>query len=213
MQDPKIINIAMDTTKYTFLALGDSYTYGQNVDSNMRFYVQLIDSLRRLDYKIADPKMIAVTGWTTGDLLQAIVSDGDTGKYDFVFLLIGVNNQFQGLSQDDYRNQFITLLQQSIHFAGNKADHVYVLSIPDYGYTPSFKKKQVTISKEIEVFNNINKEESLKLAVQYIYITDLTQQGLNDPTLIASDGLHPSGKMYGLWANRILPVITSDLKK
>jgi len=209
----KQINNMKTDQYYSFLALGDSYTYGESVDPGLRFCIQLTNSLKKLHYKICPPKMIARTSWTTGDLLQAIHADGDQKTYDFVFLLIGVNNQYQKRTLQEYENEFTELLFKTIGFAGNQKDHVYVLSIPDYGYTPFGKNNQQEISKEIDLFNDVNKKISIAAAVNYVNITEFTRQGLQDPSLVANDGLHPSGKMYEWWAKKIAPSILSKIRK
>jgi lysophospholipase L1-like esterase len=189
---------------YNFLALGDSYTFGENVDASLTFPAQLIQLVKKLDYKVSRLKVIARTGWTTADLLQAIQEGADTTTYDFVFLLIGVNNQYEGGNRDQYSRDYKKLLSLAIDFAGGRPGGVFVLSIPDYGYTPFGQDRQSIISQEIDLFNKINKEEALNAAVNYIDITGISRKGSEDGTLIASDGLHPSGKMYGMWAQEII---------
>ena len=81
--------------------------------------------------------------------------------------------------------------------------NVFVVSIPDYGYTPFGKPKQSEVSKALDHFNQINKTITEKFGVKYFNITDISRNGLEQPDLIAGDGLHPSGKMYGLWVQRI----------
>jgi lysophospholipase L1-like esterase len=118
-------------------------------------------------------------------------------------LLIGVNNQYKGKSAASYEPEFEELLTMAVQFAGNNKESVFVVSIPDYGFTPFGRSKKEIISKEIDEFNSINKRITEKYGVKYFYITDLTREGLDDPSLVASDGLHPSAKMYSLWVDRI----------
>lgn len=120
-----------------------------------------------------------------------------------VSLLIGVNNQYQGKSVESYRPEFEELLLKAIELAGKNKDRVFVVSIPDYGYTPFGREKQPLISAAIDAYNAANREIAEKHGVRYFYITDLTRKGLDDPSLVAPDGLHPSGKMYALWAEHI----------
>src|SRR5688500_6989550 len=126
---------------YTYLALGDSYTCGEAVPPEQSFPRQLAARLRGQGLDIADPRIIAVTGWTTDELQQGIKNEGVTGTFDLVTLLIGVNNQYRGEAKgftlETYRTQFVDLLQTALHFAGNKPKHVIVISIPDWGVTPS----------------------------------------------------------------------------
>jgi len=200
--------------KYSILGLGDSYTYGQNVDTSERYLSQLYTKLTNQKYNIQYPKIIARTGWRTDDLLSNIKIDGDKNKYDFVFLLIGVNNEYQGLSPESYRSEFVSCLDKALAFASGISDHVFVVSIPDYSVTRSQDRQSVpnAISLRLDEYNKINREEADKKKVNYIYITDDSRQAYNDATLIASDGLHPSEKMYSQWVDKILPIITKKMQ-
>lgn len=190
----------------TYLALGDSYTIGEHVAEADRWPVQLAVALRKQGIQIADPVIIARTGWTTDDLLRGIETKGKLGTYDLVSLLIGVNDQFQGLSIDGYRPRFRELLQISVEAADGKPEHVIVLSIPDWSYTPYAETiERPDISTEIDAFNTVAREESELAGVYYFDITPLTRPAAYDKDLYADDGLHPSAKMYTLWVEMILP--------
>ena len=198
-----------ENKEYSILALGDSYTIGESVPASQRYPVQLVDSLNKLNYNFKTPKIIARTGWTTNELKTAIKADGDTSKYDFVFLLIGVNNQYRGYSIVDYRSEFKELLSTALGFAGNKKSHVIVVSIPDYGYTPFGNSNKTSISSGIDQFNAVNKEETQLAGVIYVNITNISRS--SESGLVAGDGLHPSGKQYKLWAGLILPEIIKNI--
>lgn len=189
-------------TGATYLALGDSYTIGQSVAESERWPVQLVDVLNAQERPFANPEIIARTGWTTGDLLKELDATESKGTYDWVSLLIGVNNQYQGRSIDEYSTQFEELLKRAIAYAGGKKDRVFVVSIPDYAYTP-FGGGSTNISQQIDAFNAINQSISGQYEVHYVNITDISRKGLEQPDLVASDGLHPSGKMYAEWVSRI----------
>lgn len=193
----------------TYLALGDSYTIGQSVKEEERFPVQTAAQLLSDTIKIAPPEIIARTGWTTGNLLSSLNTVPPAfNQYDIVSLLIGVNNQYQHLSQSKYREEFTMLLNKSIAFAGNKKNRVFVLSIPDYSVTPyATGSNQAMIAAEIDAFNSINKEITLASGCNYIDITPSTRQAADDRSLIATDGLHPSGKEYKKWADLLAPAV------
>lgn len=197
-----------DTGVITYLALGDSYTIGESVEESERFPVQLVNLLHQQNVNISKPDIVAVTGWTTGNLLNALNASPPKNKYSFVTLLIGVNNQYQGRSLDEYKVQFAELLKRAISYAGNDTGHVFVLSIPDYSVTP-FAQGYDThkIAKEIDQFNEANKIISSDMGVQYIDITPISREAKNDPSLTASDGLHPSGKQYLKWDEVLAPLI------
>lgn len=190
--------------KMKFLALGDSYTIGESVEESQRWPVQLVDALRKKNVLFDDPEIIAQTGWRTDDLKRAIIAADPAKDYDLVSLLIGVNNQYQGKTDESYASEFEELLKMSISFAGGDKTKVIVLSIPDYGYTPFGKEKQELVSKAIEEFNNTNRAITKKYSVKYFNITDISRKGVEDPQLVADDGLHPSGKQYKLWVELIV---------
>jgi lysophospholipase L1-like esterase len=199
------------STKSTikFLALGDSYTIGESVSISDRWPVQLVNRLRN-EKKLTcdDPRIIATTGWRTDQLKAAIQVSGIQPKdYNLVSLLIGVNNQYQNKSVESYTPEFEELLQMSIALVGGDESRVFVVSIPDYGYTPFGKNKQVEISAELDAYNAVNKSMTEKYGVQYFNITDISRRGLAEPDLVAADGLHPSSKMYTEWVNLIFPWI------
>lgn len=196
---------------FKYLALGDSYTIGQNVEENQRFPVQLVEKLIEAGVNVAKPTIVARTGWTTSNLSQGIEDANLTGTYDLVTLLIGVNNQYQGRDTAEYRRQFRELLNKSVDFANDIEKRVIVISIPDYGVTPFGASNAGNIAAEIDIFNKINREETELKKASYVYITSISRVAKDDPALIAGDGLHPSGKMYSLWVQAILPVAKNIL--
>ena len=200
----------------TYLALGDSYTIGEAVSQKESFPYHLVSQLK-IEGKnfAASPKIIAKTGWTTDELQAAIKTENIAQKYDVVTLLIGVNNQYRGYAQTTYRKEFKELLQTAINFANGNKKHVFVVSIPDWGVTPFGKssgKNIQTIGLEIDAFNAIAKEETSALGINYTDITPASRNATTDLSLVASDGLHPSGKMYTEWAVKVAPAILSALK-
>lgn len=193
---PNPIGIGPDRT---FLALGDSYTIGESVVEKDRWSMYLIDLLKD-EFTITKHDIIARTGWTTEELIQAIADSKNTDQYDMVSLLIGVNNQYRGQSIDKYRTEFRELLQISARFAHGDYKKVFVLSIPDYGVTPfAASRNQEKIAKEIDEFNAVAKDECRKVGVPFLDITTITRDH-TDASYIASDQLHFSGKMHELWA-------------
>ncbi|MFN8399236.1 MAG: SGNH/GDSL hydrolase family protein [Anaerolineales bacterium] len=197
---------------FRYLALGDSYTIGESVEEAERFPNQLAAMLAVEDVTV-DVQIIARTGWTTDELWQGIQANTVTPPYDMVSLLIGVNNQYRGRSSEEYREGFIFLLNKAIEYAGGDAKRVIVFSIPDWGVTPfAYGKDTTQIANEIDAFNKINLEESTKAGTHYVDVTPSSRLALNDKTLIAGDGLHPSGKMYAEWAKSALPIALSILK-
>ncbi len=201
-----------DTIK-TYLALGDSYTIGQSVSEAERFPNQIVQLLNNDTIKISDPKIVAVTGWTTANLINALNSSPPQINYSLISLLIGVNNQYQGRSVEDYKIEFTLLLNNAIKYAGFKPNHVFVLSIPDYSVTPFAQNSDdKKIASEIDSFNLANKSISMQLGVHYLDITPISREAKNDLSLIADDGLHPSGLQYKRWADLLAPMMNKVLQ-
>lgn len=207
-----------------YLALGDSYTIGESVDESERWSMQLssmIESSPQFTKSIGgieggkiEVTIIARTGWTTDELWEGIQAREIAPPYDLVSLLIGVNNQYRGRDLEEYREQFVFLLNKAIEYAGGDARRVIVLSIPDWGVTPfAAGRDREQIAKEIDQFNAVNRAETEKAGAQYIDITPISREAVSDPSLIAGDGLHPSGKMYAEWAKLALPIVSEILRK
>lgn len=206
-----MISEAPTKHKYTYLALGDSYTIGEMVNENERFPVQLSARLNSDSIDIAEPLIIAKTGWTTDELLAAIKEKNVKDTFSIVTLLIGVNNQYRGRDTENYRSELKQLLDIAINYAGGKKENVFVLSIPDWGVTPFAEgKERGKIAAEIDEYNRVKKEECEKLGVKFYDITGISRT--IDPALIASDGLHPSAKMYKMWIDKIYSDIRTILK-
>lgn len=198
----------------SYLALGDSYTIGEAVPLIQTFPLQLTAKLNAAGLKAAAPKIIAKTGWTTGELKTAIRAENLTSKYDLVTLLIGVNNQYRGYPVTDFRIEFKELLQTAIQFAGGNTKHVFVVSIPDWGVTPFGKESghnQQLIAMDIDAFNAVCKEEAVNAGISYTDITPGSKNAASDPELVAPDGLHPSAKMYTNWVNQLSPEVIKAL--
>jgi len=222
--DAKKHSIATDTDtgekmekehdRLRYLALGDSYTIGESVDSTLRYPVQIADSLKKRGYLVEAPEIIAVTGWTTADLKAGIKAADPKGPYDLVSLLIGVNNQYRGMDINIYRTEFGELMDQSIRFAGNDPGRVIVLSIPDWGVTRfASDRDKEKIAREIDQYNAINRQITLARGIVWIDVTGISRLAEQDETLIAGDGLHPSGKMYTEWVRLAIPEIVKMLKE
>jgi lysophospholipase L1-like esterase len=200
-----------DTT-INYLALGDSYTIGESVDSVNRWPSQLASMLTdSLGTEVA-LQFIARTGWTTDELNAGIDAASLNDSYNLVSLLIGVNNEYRGRSVSDFIPEFEVLLERAIGFANNDSNRVFVVSIPDYGYTPFGQSNQPQISARLAVYNQAIDSVCASYGISYIFITDISEDGLNQPNLVAGDGLHPSGTQYGFWVERIYPVVKEKIR-
>lgn len=204
----------MHSKTYTYLALGDSYTIGEKVVAEENFPSQTVRLLREKGKQLAAPRIIAKTGWTTGELQAALNKARLKKQYDFVTLLIGVNNQYRGLKVADYIPEFEHLLKQATKLAGNDTSHVVVLSIPDWGVTPFAEgRDRQQIAADIDAYNAANQLLAEKYKVHYINITPGTRKAASDASLLAEDGLHPSGKAYAEWAAEVCQYFLTKTEK
>jgi hypothetical protein len=196
---------------HSYLALGDSYTIGEAVPIYESFPYQTVQLLRKAGVHFHAPEIVAKTGWTTFELADHLINHELNDHYDFVTLLIGVNNQYRGLSSEDYKTDFEFLLKKAIHFTSNKK--VFVVSIPDWGTTPFAEgQDRSTIAKEIDKFNATKKTLTEKYQVTFIDITISQRADGDDAAFVASDKLHPSGKEYGKWAALVADKIREQIK-
>lgn len=195
--------ISPNNESYSFLALGDSYTVGEGVSYEESWPSQFVDYAldRGIDFK--NPELIAQTGWKTYDLLNAIKSSNLSVKYDFISLLIGVNNQFNSRPLSEFEDDLNEILTE-INYLKKGNSKVIVISIPDWGYSPygsSYDRDR--ISDEIDQFNNILKKISEQNNLNFVDVTQISRLAIKEPNLIAEDKLHPSGLMYLEWVKKI----------
>jgi lysophospholipase L1-like esterase len=195
----------------TYLALGDSYTIGEGVEPAGRWPVRLAAMLRDEGVPLAEPRILATTGWTTDELSAAMDAAAFDPPYDLVSLLIGVNDQYRGRDADDYRPAFRRLLRRAVALAGDRPARTLVLSIPDWGATP-FARAQgrdaARIAAELDAYNAIARDETRRHGAHWIDVTPLSRQ---HPALLADDGLHPSAGQYALWTAAALDAARAAL--
>jgi len=195
------------------LALGDSYTIGTYVTAAESWSGQLAAALRNRGLQFTEPKIIAQNGWTTRDLLSALIRSQLGHDFDLVALMIGVNDQFQGADIVEYRHEFGCLLNYAVEYAGGNSGKVLVLSIPDWSVTPfavGFDRRKV--SQEIDFFNESNRQLTLEAGANYVDISPLSRALGGSPGYLTEDGLHPSGKMYTAWMELVLPLAIQILE-
>jgi acyl-CoA thioesterase-1 len=189
------------------LVLGDSYSIGESVELRERWPHQLADELRQAGVQVSEPDYIATTGWTTQDLLAGMAQRLDTDKkYNLVSILIGVNNQYQGIPISTYEPDLRKITELALEVVQGDPSRVFMVSIPDYAYTP-FGKANETISKEIDSYNELNKRLAQEYRVAWVNVTEVSRMGLSNPSLVAMDGLHPSAVQYGKWIQEIKPLL------
>jgi len=209
--DPSARNIIQDST-FHYLALGDSYSAGTSVRLEKSFPHQLANRLRKDTQKKVITQVIAKAGWRTDELLDSLRFGTSRSSYDIVTLWIGVNNQYQKRPFNKYKKEFPLLLTQAIKLARGDASRVFIISIPDWGYTPFGEKDgRKNISKEIDKYNTFARNKAKEYKAAYISIVDISRESLRDANLVARDGLHPSGMAYKRFLERICPIVTKVL--
>ncbi|MCC5939041.1 MAG: SGNH/GDSL hydrolase family protein [Lunatimonas sp.] len=205
----------MNTIRY--LALGDSYTIGEGVTERERFPNQMAQKLQENGILVSSPKIIAKTGWTSKELLEAMEAEQIHQQvFDLVSVLVGVNNQYRGLPLEEYRLEFGELLRQAIHLVDGNSNRVFVLSIPNWGVTPFAKNdrrpsKQIT--EEIRLFNETNHRVADFLNCPYVDISSGYQLEGHLPENLTIDQLHPSGEMYAKWADLLYSAVKKTFGK
>ena len=197
-----------------YLALGDSYTIGQSVSPMARWPAQLVDSLalRGIDTEVL--RVIATTGWRTDNLINAVRNQNlEDENYNLVSILIGVNNQYQGRPFSQYIDEFPALVDSAIRYAGGDKDRVFIVSIPDYAFTPFGQQSSnpSEISMELNQYNAFSKHIADSMQITYFDITPISRLGLQNPSYVANDGLHPSGVQYTQWVKLMLEFIDQRL--
>ena len=201
----------MSKHHYTYLALGDSYTIGESVPLHESFPYQTVQLLRKAGHHVHAPEMIAKTGWTSSELAEQLLHTQLSESYDFVSLLIGVNNQYRGLSIEDFKTDLAFLIRKAIHLSGEKTEHVMLISIPDWGITPFAAKKDTKkISEEIDAYNQICESAAKEFKIPFINITEETRIAKKDLSLLAGDHLHYSGKEHLIWAGKLANLIEAN---
>lgn len=199
-----------------WLALGDSYTIGEGVAASERWPAQLADRLRADGVDLAEPDIVAVTGWTTDELLDGIEARSDLREeYDLVTLSIGVNNQYRGRSTSEFAQGFIGTLSRAIDFAGGDARRVVVVSIPDWGVSPFAARSDAdseSVARDIDAFNDVKARIAENAKSAFVDVTAVSRERAAAEDF-AEDGLHPSAVHYGDWTTRIAPAAKAVLER
>lgn len=187
----------------SFLALGDSYTIGESVIEEERWPNQMVDIALNENVMFDQPDIIAKTGWRTEQLIDTLNKINFIKKFDYVSLMIGVNNQYSLKPIETFRLDLIKLLDMSIGYS-IKRDNVVLISIPDWGVTPFAEGyDRNRIKEEIDQFNSVIMDIANTNNILYVDVTEISRRAITEKDLIANDSLHPSGKMYKEWAEKI----------
>ena len=160
----------------SYLALGDSYTIGEAVDSTHRWPVQLADSLRRIHHlRVDEPQIVATTGWTTNELQHGIEQADLKDKYELISLLIGVNNQYRGYAFEQFEKEYEVLIKWAIQHSVHGASGIFAVSIPNYGVTPFGQARgEDTIRAELLAYDAKAREICQRFSIPFFDITPIS---------------------------------------
>lgn len=192
------------------MALGDSYTIGTSVEPAERFPDQLAASLGSGGGPGPVLRLMAnlgVDGYTTADLIRDELPALEALDPGFATLLIGVNDVVQDVSTARYAEHVVTILDALR--ARLPAGRIVTVAIPDYTVTPAGadygdpERKRAAIVANNATMADLSAERS----ICFVDIFGVSQRAAEDRTLVAADGLHPSGAQYARWVERIRPVV------
>jgi lysophospholipase L1-like esterase len=207
-----LINAQSFKDTIRFIALGDSYTIGESVNESDRWPNQLMDSLSKRGFEIEENNILAKTGWTTTNLIKAINASDLKSEYNLISILIGVNNFYQNQSIETFRLEISKIIDTALVLANQDTSGLFIVTIPDYGYTPFGENRREQISRNTDLYNKIKDSTASKYGIPIINITPISRNGIIDPDLVADDGLHPSKKQYALWVNMMIEELTDNYK-
>ena len=187
-----------------YVGLGDSYTIGTSVAEEGRWPDQLVERVDGLELA-GNP---AVNGYTSADLIEDELPRLDALRPEFISVLIGVNDVVQGVPDSQYAANVAVILDDLL--ARVPSNRIVCVATPDYTVTPSGSAfgDPVQQSDAIVRFNAILREACEQREIAFVpEIFEISQAAQADPSLVADDGLHPSGKQYSLWVDAIEPVV------
>jgi acyl-CoA thioesterase I len=192
-----------------YVALGDSYTIGTSVTAAESWPRQLVERLPELELV----GNIAVNGYSSDDVINEALPQLDRLRPELVTLLIGVNDVVQRVSDLQYAGNVAVILEELL--TRLPPERIVGIATPDYTLTPqgaAFGEPDQQ-SDAIVRFNAILREACEARRIRFVPgVFEISQAVLEDPSLVAGDGLHPSGSQYSLWADEIEPVVSELLR-
>lgn len=193
-----------------YVALGDSYTIGTSIEAVERWPNQLVERVPRLDL-VAN---LGVNGYTSADLIDQELPQLDGLNPEFVTLQIGVNDVVQGVSDTQYAGNVSVIMDDLL--ARIAPEWILCVATPDYTVTPSGGDfgDPAEQSDAIVRVNAIMREACEQRGARFVpEIFEISQGTSEDRSLVADDGLHPSGRQYALWVEAIAPVVEELLAR
>lgn len=196
-----------------YLALGDSYTIGEQVPVEKSWPFQLTSYLKTKSITIEDPEVIAVTGWRTDELRDSIATQNyKPNSFDLVSLLIGVNNQYQNKPFKQFKTEFEDLLQTAISLSSHDEKGVFLVGIPDYSLSQFAKDEHLKkVSSRLKRYNRYIEKMSQRYGVAYYPLQKLSKPLHREKRMLAEDLLHPSGLQYKMWVDSFKDQVLDQL--
>lgn len=199
----------MEQKVIKYLPLGDSYTIGEGVVAKDSFPSQVTQLLNTAKFPVELIGNPARTGWTTKDLILNELPVFDKWQPDFSTLLIGVNDWVQGFTLETFSDnlkQIVTHIQNGLPDKRN----LVLMTIPDFSLTPQGGKYGGgrNISAGIQEFNHAIKTLAEERQLPMVDIFNMMLRVRSDISLIAEDGLHPSGRAYKEWSVDIFATVS-----
>jgi len=195
-------SVTEDAVRY--VALGDSYTIGTSVSASESWPSQLVARVPRLEL-VAN---LGVNGYSSDDLVRFELPALDDLRPGFVTLQIGVNDVVRGVSQAAYRANVELILDAVLERL--PPDRVLCVATPDYTVTPqgsalaSPDQQRAGIERVNAILGEACGARGIRFAPEIFVISEAAA---TDHSLVALDGLHPSGAQYALWVDAIAPVV------
>jgi lysophospholipase L1-like esterase len=203
-----------DQSGLRYVALGDSYTIGTAVEPAASWPAQLVAALGGRIGQRGSLELVANLardGRTSADLVRDQLPGLARWQPDFASVLIGVNDVVQRVPPARYEANARTVLATLL--GRLRPDRVVTVGIPDYTVMPRGADygDPRQRAREIEAFNAIMAAASAEAGIRHVDVVDLSRLAATDRSLVAADGLHPSGAQYALWVNRVAPVVAALL--
>jgi lysophospholipase L1-like esterase len=192
-----------------YVALGDSYTIGTSVSAGESWPRQLV---ARLGGSVELVANLGVNGYSSDDLIREELPRLDGLDAELVTVQIGVNDVVRGVPQPSYAANVERILDDLLDRL--PASRIVAVATPDYTVTPMGAAfgNPAQQSAAIARFNDVLQTAADARGIAFVPdIFTISQRAATDRSLVAGDGLHPSGAQYAQWVDAIQPVVQALL--
>jgi lysophospholipase L1-like esterase len=191
-----------------YVALGDSYTIGTATRSPAeRWPDQLVETLGEAEPRLELVANLGVNGFTSGDVIATELPKLERLRPEFASLLVGVNDVVQRIPVETFAANVERILDEIV--GRLPPARIVTVATPDYTVTPHGADYGDPVEQAAAIRRNnvVLEEAAARRGIAWVDIHDLSLRAATDRTLVADDGLHPSGAQYALWVARIAPVV------